>query len=457
MIIESLVSGKSNFFWIIFHILLGALCIATPYVLIIWFYLIFFTTINVAINNLKSSKPFLYILLFTYLTGFEMLGRMSKAYPFIPMELGKYTLIIFGFLGILVTKRINRNYLIVTCLISLAVLYDFSKQRLFTDIINNYFGVLALCLTITFLGAQKFNKFDINSLLKVLLFSIIPSLIFSFIRTPELEDIEFKLSANFETSGGAATNQVSTVFGLAMFLSIYFWHKRIIFSGKGYLDLLLALAFFAQGLLTFSRGGIIVSVLAIILLFFLDKRLIDIKNIILISISIIIIIFTFDYINEITGGKLLLRYQGETEGTYNHGAEKDIKKMTSGRSLILNEDIKLWADHPIFGVGVGASRHIRGGTDNKVSSHLEFSRLLAEHGVFGLIYFFTLIRIGIQLFKAMHYKFISNIYFIIYFIGLITTFHSAMRTFITPLLIGLSVIGLQNIKKKNENFIHRIN
>ena len=456
MIIDNIISGKHNLIWLLFHVILGLICTITSTFLIIWFYFILFSTIGAALQKLIQGKPLLYIALFAYLTGFEMLGRMSKAYPFIPLELGKYILIIFGLLGILATNKINKNYLIITFLISMALLYDYSEQRLYTDIINNYYGVLALCLSIAFLGAFNFNYFDINSILKLLLFAIIPSLIFSFIKTPELEDIEFKLSANFETSGGAATNQVSTIFGLGMFLCIYFWYKKINFSGVRYLDFTLGIAFFAQGLLTFSRGGMIVSILAIVVLILLDTKKMKIRNFILLIFSFVIIIFTFDYIDEITGGKLLLRYQGETDGTYNHGAEKNLKKMTSGRTLILDEDLKLWVKHPIFGVGIGVSRHIRGGTDRKISSHLEFSRLLAEHGIFGLIYFIALIRIGIKLFKGMKYNTINGIFFILFFIGFLTTFHSAMRTFITPLLISLSVIGIQTVKKKNEDFIHRV-
>jgi len=457
MIIESITSGKRNLAWLSFHIILGIFCTFSSIILILWFYLILFSTISKSIQYLINGKPFLYISLFTYLTGFEMLGRMSKTYPFIPMELGKYAIIFFGILGILVTKKANKNYIFLTLLISIAVFYDYSGQRLFTDIINNYFGVLALCLLISFLSVIKLYKFDINSTLKLLLLSIIPSLIFSFIKTPEIEDIEFKLSANFETSGGGSTNQVSTVFGVALFLCIYFWYNKIKFSGIRLLDFMLAIAFLAQGLLTFSRGGIIVSFLAIVILFFLNTRRIKIKNLILGLVSVVVIFFTFDYIDEVTGGKLLLRYQGETEGTYRHGAEKDIKKITSGRNIILNEDLKLWIDHPIFGVGVGASRHIRGGTEGKVSSHLEFSRLLAEHGILGFVYFVVLIIIGIKLFKRMKLNYINGIYFIIYFIGIITTFHSAMRTFVTPLLIGLSVIGIQQNRLKNANIIHRSN
>ena len=290
-----------------------------------------------------------------------------------------------------------------------------------------------------------------------MLFSIIPSLAYSFIKTPDFEDIQFTLSANFATAGGAATNQVSTVFGLGLMLCFYFWYKKIKFSGHRYLDILIGLAFFAQGLLTFSRGGIIVAILAIVFFIILDSGKLNIKIIYLGIVVSILVIFTFNYIDNITGGKLLLRYQGETEGTYNYGAEKDLKKMTSGRSLIFEEDLKLWFSNPIFGVGIGSSRYLRGGTEQKVAAHIELSRLLAEQGILGLIYFLALTNLGLKLWGRSRIDRSKAIYFILFFVGYLTTFHAAMRTFVTPLLIGLSVIGIQSMKKKNANFIHRSN
>ena len=131
--------------------------------------------------------------------------------------------------------------------------------------------------------------------------------------------------------------------------------------------------------------------------------------------------------------------------------------MTSGRSMIFEEDLKLWLTAPILGVGIGSSRHIRGGTEESVSSHIELSRLLAEHGVCGLVYFVVLMNLGLKIWNKSRLDKSKIIYFVLFFIGMATTFHAAMRTFVTPLLIGLSVIGIQSVKKKNEAIIHRSN
>jgi hypothetical protein len=458
MFLESIISDKRNLFWFIFHGFLGLVCTVTPFLLILWFYIVFISNISKSISYLKTGKPYLFIALFAYLIGFEMLGRMAKTSPFIPVETSKYLLIIFGLLGMSVTGKYSRNFLSVTILISISLFIDDLNVRSFSDIINNYFGVLGLCLSVTFLIAIRYVQFNMNGVLKLILFSILPSLVYSFIKTPDFEDIDFNLRANFDTSGGAASNQVSTVFGLGLVICFYFWFKGLKLTGNRYLDLVIGLAFFAQALLTFSRGGIIVGILAVALLMLFSLRRIDAKSLFFVIITAILVMFIFNYIDDITEGKLALRYQGETEGTYNHGVEKDLKKITSGRSMIFEEDLKLWSKFPIFGCGVGVSRHIRGGSEDQlISSHVELSRLLAEHGVLGLIYFIALLSIGIQLWKKSRIDKETTIYFILFLIGFLTTFHSAMRTFVTPLLVGLSVIGIQSVKKKNANLVHRSN
>jgi hypothetical protein len=460
MVIENIVSGKRNLFWVLFHAVLGLISTITPYALIAWFYFIILSNFSNAIIQLRKGKSFIYIALITYLISFEMLGRMTKAYPFIPLELSKYLLPLASIIGVMNSnKRSNNSWLILGICISFGLLFDYSGQRKFTDIINNYFGILAIFLGLFFLSKQRLNRESIIILLKLVLFAILSSLIFCFIKTPDFEDISFTLNANFETSAGAATNQVATVFGLGLFISFYFWYKRITFSGYRIFDIIIGIAFLVQGLLTFSRGGMVVAILCIVLLILKNTNNFNPRNLILAAFGITVVFVVFNLIDDVTGGKLLLRYQGETEGTYNYGAEKTLIKMTSGRSLIFEEDLKLWSQYPIFGCGVGASRLIRGGMNGaKVSSHVELSRLLAEHGVFGLIFFIYLVNLGIKLWRNIKFESWRLILFLLYLIALLTSFHSAMRTFVTPLLIGLSSIGMYNNKKNGtKSIIYRSN
>ena len=123
--------------------------------------------------------------------------------------------------------------------------------------------------------------------------------------------------------------------------------------------------------------------------------------------------------------------------------EKDINVVTTGRWEIFLGDLELWQKYPILGTGVGISQPLRENIRG-VISHVEVSRLLAEHGILGLIYSVVLFFLFIPILKRNNPLIIKAILASIFFIGLFTTFHSATRTYISTLLIGISQITIGN-------------
>ena len=155
--------------------------------------------------------------------------------------------------------------------------------------------------------------------------------------------------------------------------------------------------------------------------------------------AFLLIIGSFFIVNRLTDGLLILRYQGETAGTYAGTKEKSLNIITSGRLDIFLGDLELWADHPITGVGVAASRYMRDRMKGVVA-HVELSRLFAEHGLFGLAYFILLSYYGFKVLRSSPNPAIAGLLFAMYAVGLFTSFHAAMRTFVSPLMIGLSML-----------------
>jgi O-antigen ligase len=155
----------------------------------------------------------------------------------------------------------------------------------------------------------------------------------------------------------------------------------------------------------------------------------------------IILAVTFTYANKVTGGLLSKRYQGETPGTLAGRKEKTLNVFTSNRLQIFKDDLKLWKEHPILGVGVGASRYLRDESKDFLS-HIEISRLLSEHGAMGLLYVLILFKLGWDIFKYQKGMVYGAILISFYIIALFTTFHSAMRTYVSPLLFGLSFLTI---------------
>lgn len=455
MILESIASNRRNLFWTLAHIGLGFVCTLTPFVLIGWFYFILFSNFFKANSLLKKKKLAFFLMLFSYLISFELLDRMAKTSPFIPYELGKYLLVSMGALGLVAIGIRSKKGIIMALLVTPAVFYDFSGQRVFFDIINYYLGPLAVGLGIAFSDRLQIKHNQFLQILKFIWLTCVSSLIFTVIKTPDFENISFTLKAQFDTTGGHSSNQVSTVLGLGMYLSFYSIFKNLKFSGNRLLDISIFTGFAFQGLLSFSRGGMIVGALGILITTFFPEQksnfnLNTSKPKLIVLVSVIVIYGVFELANSITGGNLLLRYKGETEGTLRGTKELTADQFVTGRIGIFEKDLNVWKQNFISGGGVGSSRFLRDEERIGVAPHIELSRLLADHGILGLffaIYFFFVVPKSVWLlnFSTSHRVLLITLITI----AIATTFHAAMRTYITPLLVILGSLKIKENQSTN--------
>ena len=92
--LKYLTGNNHRLYWIVFHSILGAFSILTPWLLIIWFYFVLLTSIPLFLKK-SEDHFFKFTSLIVYVVSFELLSRMSKAYPLIPWEMGKYLLFLF--------------------------------------------------------------------------------------------------------------------------------------------------------------------------------------------------------------------------------------------------------------------------------------------------------------------------------------------------------------------------
>ena len=143
--------------------------------------------------------------------------------------------------------------------------------------------------------------------------------------------------------------------------------------------------------------------------------------------------------NEVTGGSLLLRYQGETAGTLSGSKEKSLNNMTTNRYDIFLSDLELFEVSGIMGVGAGASKYLRE-HHNGVITHVEVSRLVSEHGIFGIIFILLVFYLFYKVYRSPNHILFKGILLAFITVGWYTTFHAATRTYISPLLMGLSMI-----------------
>jgi hypothetical protein len=148
------------------------------------------------------------------------------------------------------------------------------------------------------------------------------------------------------------------------------------------------------------------------------------------------------YINEVTGGNLFLRYQGETIGTLVGSKEKTLDTYTTGRVSIFLGDWETFKNNWLFGVEIGESQHYREETELQ-HSHVELSRVLAEHGILGLMGFLTFIRSAKNSFRYNTDSGIKYLMLALWFIAFATTLHGATRTILPLIFFSLPLVKLE--------------
>jgi O-antigen ligase len=256
--------------------------------------------------------------------------------------------------------------------------------------------------------------------------------------------MKFELGANFGASGGYGPNQVSTLLGLGVLITgfVYLWKLPPLINRRT--DLLLMILFAVRALLTFSRGGLLVAILIVVLAYLsmlIIQRRLSAGRIFSLGLFGILIVAVSFSVNSITGGALLQRFKGETYATSRGLEKKDASSISSGRSDILRTDIEMFLDYPIFGVGLGVSNQLRPEYGYNNNSHIEQSRLLAEHGLFGFVFLLCLIFFPLSAYfsrKGLN----QSILLIFTLLAFLTMAHSATRLAMVGLYFGFGFIKI---------------
>ncbi len=420
-----------------YHILLGISLNFIPQIFILHLYIFlcaYITLLFTSFGNLQKFKHY-FLLGFIYFPLSEAVGRLHSLDPFVPWELGKYVAIFFVmvlvFSGNIVIKW---RFLIGILLIFTTIINGDTTWKLVF-----FNGIIAFCIMLMGDYFQSI-KLTFTKLLIYLRYSILPLLVFLNSTLTQLQNFkaeETRLDSS-KVLDGIPSNQVATYMGLGFLLMIVFFKWKIDFGIKPWQRLILSFGMLVVGVISFSRGGIIVGLIGVILLYFSSfNDLLRFKYFkqILILLPVLLLIALF--INKQTNGNLFLRYQGETEGTLAGSKEKGINTLTTNRFNIMLGDLEIFKKNFLLGVSTGKSKEYRIGLEGELT-HLEFSRLLAEHGIVGLFVFIIWIK---DLF-ILRRGYMSHLKFVLYLVGLATTFHGAMRTSVPMVLMLISIIQI---------------
>ena len=435
-------NSRSRLLLLSFHLLLGLSLYNFQFLSTYFGYAIILIS-TYMIASYPDPKRILPLYFSFYIIGFEVLLRMTKAALF--WEFGKYADIYFLFLGLIRgNKKININIFVIFYFILLLpsiINIPYDTINLWRQNVSfNLSGPACLMMSALYISNINISK---NEMQKMLFISILPIVAMSVVvifRMPILETYNFTPNSDFVTSGGYGPNQVSTILGygfLALILLQVF--KKPIFQSK-LIDYSLLGLFLGLGLLTFSRGGVLSSIIAIVtslsIYFFRGqyKTQIFFKTILLLVISLSIWLI----ISMITDGVIVERY-GLKKGEY---VENMIMDLT-GRAQIYAIDIEIFKDNPITGVGPGQAATLRPvyGYSKIAAAHTEYSRMLSEHGMLGLFSLLLLFGISIYHFfltQPIEKKLIQNIFGML---ALLTMSHSAMRLSMAPFIFGFLFIN----------------
>lgn len=321
-------------------------------------------------------------LLLAYLIGVEVLWRMARVPVF--WEFGKYASAVIILVTLIRRARweipkLPMLYFLLLVPGCILTVVNFDLSSVQGVLSFNMSGPLLLFLCSWFFFKARIGPIEFRRLLLVLIIPLLCVAFTSLFYTVSAENITFTGESNFETSGGFGPNQVSSMLGLGVFVS--FAGAILIRKGRGFTLFFSISALFLASIcvLTFSRSGIYNAVAGIIflLVFGLNDLATAIRRIAMtIAVIAVFIFLIFPVVNNFTGGALQSRF--EDTGTTN-------------RSDIALSDIKIFIENPLFGVGVGASRQYREKfIEFSAASHTELSRLVSEHGLFGLVALFAL-------------------------------------------------------------------
>lgn len=441
MLLKYLIKDKKEIVSVLVHVALGILSAFSIYIFIIWFYLILLTSLPGILN--KATRNHTILILSGYVLCIELLGRMLNAAPYVPYQIGNYFMLAVYSIAIFDYYKSARTHIgFIILLLNLPGFFMISSDDYVSNFFNSSAGIVCAGLAAIYFSRQTYTSSDLFLFLKSSVLPAISILVFVFYKTPSFSELEFSLKANFSTSGGFGSNQVSTILGAAAcFLILPFLRKINLFGTYKWLTLLLIGAFLYRGLLTFSRGGVLGCMVAVLLAYlfivFNDKKNIG-RSLLRIMVFGVLGILIFNLTDKVTGGQLSLRYQGETGGTVEGRREKDMKVITSGRNELVEVEWLIFRENMLFGVGPGngydARKEYVGRT---LASHTEETRLLAEQGTPGLL--LAAIFLFYPFFRIAKAKTKEEKYYLIGFFALaiVTSFHSGMRTMLTPLLWGL--------------------
>lgn len=427
--------------FVIIHLLIGLAIFLVPPISKVYAIAIILVGFRYVILRKNANNEALYVA--AYIVGAEVFLRMTQGNIF--EQYAKY-----GVMGILIIGMFFRGfsknaimYWIFGLLLLPGIIYGFFTLNFETDIRKaitfNIIGPITLTVSAIYCYQRIVTFQQIKNIIDMLAYPLMATLVYMYLYTPDIKAVVTNTQSNFETSGGFGPNQVSTILGLGIFL---FFIKVILNSktiGIRNINIFFFLFITFRGIVTFSRGGVITGfvmiIIVVILLLVFTRSQGKSKVVSLVVFGLIALSGVWAYSSIQTSGLIDKRYA-------NKDAKGRVKESKlTGREKLIESELNMFLDNPILGIGVGKNKEYREETTGiEAASHNEITRMLAEHGMFGL--FGLIILLVTPMVLYLNNK--QNIFvfsFVVFWI--LTINHAAMRLAAPAFIYALSLLKVQ--------------
>jgi len=444
---------NSYFFLILLHIFIAIVVFIIPFSSKLYGLLILIIGFALLLKTKNNNNQVLVVC--AYVVGSEVFLRMTGGNAL--HEIAKYEVIFFLLMGMFYSgfSKLSFVYWIFLLLLIPGVLIGALTLGYKVDVRKaiafNIMGEITLFIAAIYCYRREVTFNQMGILIKTISLPLVTTVIYLFLYTPSIKDVVTGTQSNFETSGGFGPNQVSTILGLGMFC---FFALFLLFSKtkKEKMFHFIFLLFISyRAIVTFSRGGVFTGIVMIasflLIVYFFSNR--KNKSILLMVFagSLLVSLGVWTYTVSQTNGLIENRYANKDA----RGREK--VDQLGGREEIAKTELKMFTENPIFGIGVGRNKEYREELTGIVAaSHNELTRLLAEHGSFGIVA--ILILLITPLFLYLQNKF--NLFVLsFYFFWLLTINHAAMRLAAPAFIYALSLLKVKFETEHEKPSLHR--
>jgi hypothetical protein len=331
---------------------------------------------------LKCERPESILCVCGYIAGAEVLWRMTEAEAFLH---AKYSIVLLSIIGLVrfrsarfsVKPLVYLLFLIPSMLVTFVVADDIRVVR--GAIAFNVSGALVMAVCACFCSRLWISP---KQLQRIFFFTVAPIIgiwAISLYATATTTHIKFAMHSNWETSAGYNPTYVSAPLGLGGLLCYLLFLMN--FSAGMLKKTVIIIGFIlltVQSTMTFSRGGIYMEfgAAAVASYYLFRSKFLRAK---LLLLAVFLIFFTAYLIvptlDSFTKGRFSMRFT-DTNPTR--------------RDTLVMDDVRTFFENPLVGVGPGRAKEFRS-IGQPLLSHTEYSRLLSEHGIFGLVSLFLLV------------------------------------------------------------------